>query len=52
MYSPGQTNLAGHNIQIWDESGVVGDMFAPIATIPIAGANPTNGENQRTIPDR
>ncbi len=49
MYSPGQTNLAGHNIQIWDASGVVGGMFVPIATIPIAGANPTNGENQRTI---
>ena len=49
MYKPGQTQLAGHKIQIWDESGVVGGMFIPIATIPLTGANPTNGQNQRTI---
>jgi hypothetical protein len=41
--------VAGHNITIWNATGSVLGNPVPVATIPIVGANPTNGQNQRTV---
>lgn len=49
MYSPGQTQVAGHNITLWDADGLLLGVPQPIQTLPLTGPNPTNGQNQRTI---
>ena len=49
MYSEGQTQVAGHNITIWDNDAFIAGGASPIATLPLAGPNPPNGQNQRTI---
>lgn len=49
MYGPGQNFVAGHNITIWDQDAFVSTMAQPVATLPLVGLNPPNGDNQRTI---
>ncbi len=48
MYAPGQNQVSGHQITIWDQ-----DAFLlgpnPIATLTLTGPNPPFADNQRTI---
>jgi hypothetical protein len=48
MYDAGQNQVSGHNITIWDDDAfVVGPN--PVASLPLSGPNPSNGQTQRTI---
>ena len=48
MHAAGQNQVSGHNITIWDaDAFVVGPN--PVATLPLSGPNPPNGQTQRTI---
>jgi RTX calcium-binding nonapeptide repeat (4 copies) len=49
MYAPGQNLVSGRNITIWDQDALLLGLPQPIATLPLSGPNPPNGENQRTI---
>jgi Ca2+-binding RTX toxin-like protein len=49
MYASGENLVSGHNITIWNSSGVIAGTVQPIDTIPLTGPNPPNGQNQRTI---
>jgi hypothetical protein len=49
MYEPGQNLVAGHNITIWNSTASVLGNPVPVATLPLTGPNPANGESQRTI---
>jgi hypothetical protein len=48
MYSAGENLVSGHNITLWDDDAFnVGPN--PVMTFTLTGANPPNGQNQRTI---
>jgi hypothetical protein len=49
MYAPGQSLVSGHPITIWDQDALVLGVAQPIATLPLAGPNPPNADNQRSI---
>jgi Ca2+-binding RTX toxin-like protein len=49
MYAPGENLVSGHNITLWNANAVIAGMVQPVATIPLSGPNPPNGQNQRTI---
>jgi Ca2+-binding RTX toxin-like protein len=49
MYANGENFVAGHNITLWNANAVVGGGVNPVATIPLSGPNPPNGQSQRTI---
>ena len=49
MYAAGQNQVSGHNITLWNANAFVGGGVNPVATIPLTGPNPPNGQNQRTI---
>lgn len=48
MYSPGQNQVSGHNVTIWDADAFVLGVN-PVATLPLVGPNPAGADNQRTI---
>jgi hypothetical protein len=44
MYAPGQSNIAGHTVSFYDETGVL----LPGGTFPL-GSDVANGDNQRSV---
>ncbi len=49
MYAPGQNQLAGHDITFWNAPAFIGGQPNPIGSVTLAGPNPPNAQNQRTI---
>ncbi len=49
MYAPGQNLVSGHNITVWNATGVVSGMVQPVETHTLSDANPPNGGDQRTV---
>jgi hypothetical protein len=49
MYATGENLVSGHNITLWDQDALILGSPTPVATLPLTGPNPPNGQNQRTI---
>jgi hypothetical protein len=49
MYSPGQNQMNGHKLTVWDADGLVLGQPVPVGSLNLIGTNPPNGESQRTV---
>jgi hypothetical protein len=49
MYTPGQNQMAGHHVTLWDGDGLVLGNPSPVADLTLSVGNPEFAQSQRTV---